>query len=107
MSKKPEGKYEPTLVYKSFVEYVARVRRYGIEKHGHSEDWRSTSRVAHIDAALRHILLDAEGEEFDAESGLPHLAHAAANLMFEVEREYGTSASSIVRYKSASDSLPL
>jgi hypothetical protein len=90
MSKKSEGKYKPTLVYPSFIEHIARVREYGVNKHGHSEDWRTTPKVFHINATQRHINVYTSGEEFDQESGLPHLAHAACNLMFEIERAYGS-----------------
>lgn len=107
MSKKPEGKYEPTLIYSSLTKYVAMVRRYGIEKHGHSEDWRTTTPIQHYDAALRHIIAVVDGDDFDAESGLPHLAHAIAGLMFELERKFGGAHTNIVRNKSASDSLNL
>ena len=92
--KKPEGKYEPTLVYTSLIKAIARVRRYGIEKHGDSEDWRSTTPVQHYDAALRHLYAVIDGEELD-ESGLPHLAHCLTTLMFELERKYGQDKSLI------------
>lgn len=87
MSKKFEGKPEPTLVYSELIEAIARVRRYGIEKHGTSEDWRSTPRVLHFDAMLRHVYAYMRGEDKDVESGLPHLWHAAANIMFEIVKD--------------------
>lgn len=99
MSKKPEGKYEPTLIYTSLTCYVAKVRRFGINKHGNSEDWRTTQPVQHYDAAIRHINAVVDGEDIDAESGLPHLAHAIAGLMFELERKYGGDHANIVRIK--------
>jgi hypothetical protein len=89
MSKNEEGKAEPTLVYWSMIEGLARVRAYGIKKYGKSEDWRTTKSIRHFDAALRHIFAALCGEERDEQSGLPHLYHAAANIMFEIERRYG------------------
>jgi hypothetical protein len=86
MSKKPENKPELSLVYPSMLEAIARVRRYGIDKHGSSEDWRSTDSIKHFDAMLRHIFAYLDGEEVDQASGLSHLAHVAANVMFEIER---------------------
>lgn len=100
MSKKFEGKYEPTLVYASLIRLVAKVRRFGIEKHGNSEDWRTTTPVQHYDAALRHIFAHVEGETLDPESGLPHLAHAVTSLMFELERG-NDRTNQIVRYKTS------
>lgn len=89
MSKNKEGKYQPSLVYKSFIEAVAKVRQYGIEKYGKSEDWRTTPSIEHFDAMLRHIYAYMSGEAKDEASGLSHLYHAAANLMFEIERREG------------------
>jgi len=89
MSKKDEGKYEPTLVYPSFIRALATVRRYGINKHGSSIDWRTTPPVDHYDAMGRHLNAILAGEEFDSVSGMPHLWHLGANVMFEVERDYG------------------
>jgi len=84
--KQPEGKYEPTLVYTSFIKAVARVRRFGINKHGDSEDWRTTPEIAHYDAMLRHIYEALDGRALDDESKQLHLSHAACNIMFEIER---------------------
>jgi hypothetical protein len=87
--KKYEGKYEPTLIYPSLIKALAIVRRYGVNKHGASDDWRTTLRGAHYDAIYRHLLAILDGETLDPESGLPHLWHIATNVMFEVERDYG------------------
>lgn len=88
MSKKEEGKAEPTLVYWSMIEGLSRVREYGIKKYGKSEDWRTTSSIKHFDAMLRHIFAFMSGEEYDHDSGMSHLWHAAANIMFEIERRH-------------------
>ncbi len=93
--KKNEGKPQLSLMYTSFMEEVVRVREYGIKKHGSPEGWVTTSTLEHIDSALRHIMAfkswllhESIGEELDVESGLDHLAMAACNLMFEIERKY-------------------
>ena len=62
MSKKPEGKPEYSLVYKSMMEQIARVRRFGINKHDSSEDWRTSTIAQHSDAMLRHLFAFIEGE---------------------------------------------
>ena len=95
MSKKPEGKYEPTLVYSSFIKLIAKRRRYGIEKHGNSEDWRSTSEADHHDAMMRHLLADIDGER--DENGDDHLVALACTAMFEIERRYGGTHKTVVR----------
>lgn len=93
MSKKPENKYRPSLVYTSCLVAMAKVREYGIKKHGSSEDWRTTEPIQHFDAAIRHIRAHLDGEAFDEGSGEPHLAHAMTNLMFEIERFNGVTTS--------------
>lgn len=98
--KKLENKYEPTLVYNSVIKLISKVRRFGIEKHGNSEDWRTTNPIQHYDAMLRHINAAIDGEELDTESGLPHLAHAMCTIMFELERKYGGNHDVHVRVKS-------
>jgi hypothetical protein len=40
-----------------------------------------------LDSLFRHILSFKEGETLDSESGLPHLGHAAANIMFLLRYE--------------------
>jgi len=105
MSKKQEGKPELGLVYRSTMIAIARVRRFGIDKHGNSEDWRSTPEVMHHDAMLRHLFAYMEGEEFDAESGEPHLAHLITTAAFELERKYGGEHANVQRNKTISDSL--
>ncbi len=86
MSKKPEGKYDPTLVPQKFIEMISRVREYGISKHGNRDDWLTTHPNEHYKSAMRHLLAAIDGEEYD-ESGFPHIGMAACNLMFEIVRE--------------------
>jgi hypothetical protein len=86
MSKHDKGKYRPTLVYTSLIKAISSVREYGITKYGSPTDWMSTDSIKHFDAAIRHILAHVDGEMVDKESGLTHLAHAASNIMFEIER---------------------
>lgn len=86
MSKPNEDKYEPLLIYTSFIEALSKVREYGKEKHGSYEDWTTTESIRHFNAAIRHIRAHVDGEVNDQGSGLLHLAHAASNIMFEIER---------------------
>ena len=86
MSKQTEGKYKPSLTYTSMLEIVSHVREYGISKYGNSENWLTTNPMDHLNAAIRHIRKHIEGEIYDNDSNLLHLAHAVTNLMFEIER---------------------
>lgn len=96
--KKPEGKYEPHLIYSSAIKAVARVRAFGRAKHGGEETWRTTTTMEHLDAARRHIDETIEAMRtgdtvrlYDKDSGELHWAHAICNLMFEIERLEGVS----------------
>lgn len=70
---------------------VAAVSAFGADKYSWN-GWRSVpdARARYFDALGRHLLADTQ-EAFDAESGLPHLAHAAwcllALLQMELENE--------------------
>jgi len=85
--KKDEGKPKLSLVYKSFVDEIAKVRMYGLTKYPNRENWRTTKTELHHDALLRHVFAYLDGEINDQESGLNHLAHAACNIMFLIEEK--------------------
>lgn len=95
--KKDTDRYEPTLIYPSFIKGLALVRRYGINKYGKSDDWRTTKSEDTLDAMGRHYLAILMGEDFDQESGLAHLYHLGCNVMFETERKYGLDSDTIIK----------
>ena len=68
---------------------VAEVLGYGAIKYG-EHNWRAVpeARKRYVAAALRHLLTDMTGEQpIDPESGLPHIAHAIASLLFILEMD--------------------
>ncbi len=85
------GKPRLDLIAPEFMMYIGQVLHYGVEKYdkvNKAYNWRygmAWSRP--LGAALRHIFQWMGGEKLDRESGLPHLAHAATNLMFLVSYE--------------------
>lgn len=81
--KHDEGKPQYHLLPPKALEDVIKVLTYGAKKYS-PEGWRNVSngRERYFDAANRHLWAWKAGEELDPESGLPHLAHAMANLMF-------------------------
>jgi hypothetical protein len=67
---------------------VVAVREYAHQKYGDGADlWASLpgGKVRYLDAALRHMFAHAKGETHAEDSGLPHLAHAACNILFLLE----------------------
>lgn len=67
---------------------VARILGYGAKKYG---DWNWVQYAAEwtwgqlIGSTLRHIFAWMRREDYDPESGHPHLAHAATNLLMLLE----------------------
>lgn len=83
--KHDDGKPPLSLISPIFLEELGKVLGFGAKKYA-AHNWRggfNYSRV--ISAALRHINSFNNGEDFDPESGLPHLSHAACCLMFLTE----------------------
>lgn len=75
------GKVRPSLVLvsmKDAITLVSEVGTFGAEKYD-DDNWKHVydGEKRYLDAALRHILADGNDEE----SGRPHLAHAAWNLL--------------------------
>jgi hypothetical protein len=62
--------------------HVAKVMGLGATKYG-PFNWRDKDvrRSIYLEAAMRHILSDLDGEEIDPESGQPHAAHAASCML--------------------------
>jgi hypothetical protein len=81
------GKPRPTLVPVSLTKAVTAVREYGCQKYNDPENWRAVEPQRYKDALYRHWLAYLDGEEFDIESGLPHLWHLACNAAFLIEME--------------------
>lgn len=65
------------------VREVARVLTFGAKKYG-DYNWTAVEngRSRYLAAAMRHITAWIDGEIFDKESGLHHLAHGITCLLF-------------------------
>ena len=89
-AKADNGKPKLDLVPRQILYDIARVRKYGNEKYGDPENWRTVEPERYRNAAFRHLLQyldDPYGN--DKESGLPHLWHLACNVAFLCEMEKG------------------
>lgn len=79
------GKPKLSMIPRSALVAEANVFAFGAEKYAR-DNWRKGMKWTEVaDSALRHLQAWLEGETNDAESGLPHLAHAKCNLSFLIE----------------------
>lgn len=85
--KADHGKPRPTLVPSSIIMAITEIREYGTQKYGDPENWRQVEPERYKDALYRHWLAYLDGEEYDRESGYPHLWHMATNVAFLIEME--------------------
>ncbi len=63
------------------LDEVAIVLKYGAKKYADRNWEKGMAWGRLLAAALRHLAAWAQGNEVDAESGLPHLAHAACCVL--------------------------
>lgn len=76
------------LIPPSAVKALAEVLTFGARKYK-PNNWKNCQDPERYLAALiRHVEAYRSGEELDADSGLPHLAHAMTNLSFLLELGY-------------------
>ena len=81
-TKHDAGKPPMGLIDRYAAERLAEVLAFGAKKYGR-DNWRGGFKYSRLyDAALRHIFAFIDGEDFDPESNLPHLAHAMCMVMF-------------------------
>ena len=80
------GKRDWTLLPWVGLDPVLQVVEYGAAKYGR-ENWRELpdAQRRYMAAAFRHLIAHARGVKNDPESGLPHLAHCAVNVLFLLE----------------------
>ena len=79
------GKLRMSLVPASYGRYCAAVLGYGAIKYSANNWRRGGSWMSGYESLQRHLDAFREGEDIDAESGLPHLAHAAFGIMLLIE----------------------
>lgn len=78
--KKDAGKASIILIPSNYITGTASVFDFGATKYGKDNFRYGLHHSRCINAAMRHLLAIADGEELDPESGLPHVYHASCSL---------------------------
>lgn len=76
-----EGKLRYDLLEPHAIEQLTRVFTKGAEKYAPYNWMKGMKWSAMLASLKRHIAAFEKGEDFDAESGLPHMAHAGWNAL--------------------------
>ena len=77
-----DGKPRHDLIAPEMLDGVAAVLAFGVKKYG-ERDWEKGLLWGNtLASTMRHLIAWMQREELDEESGLPHLDHAACNIMF-------------------------
>lgn len=82
------GKLEYGLLPPLALEETVKVLTFGAQKY-ERDNWQRVpdSKRRYFDALQRHVWAWKQGETFDPESGIHHLAHAMCCLMFLYEHD--------------------
>lgn len=83
------GKSNPLLLAHGMPRALVAINRvldYGAQKY-EAHSWQGVEVARYDAAARRHQIARDLGEDRDVESGLLHLAHEAANILFQLEME--------------------
>lgn len=78
-----------SLIPPNALNDLAKVLTYGAAKYDR-ENWRKLDDLQnrYFAAAQRHMWAVRSGEPFDPETGIHHMAHAVASLMFILEAHH-------------------
>jgi hypothetical protein len=82
------GKVRWELLPEEPIELIAQVMTHGAAKYD-ADNWRHVVpfKNRYYAALRRHLRAWRAGEQTDPDSGLPHLAHAACNIIFLLANE--------------------
>jgi hypothetical protein len=77
------GKLQYGLLPPSALKDVVKVLTFGAEKY-EPDNWKRVpdANRRYFDAAMRHLWAYKEGEIYDSETGVSHLAHAVCCILF-------------------------
>ena len=86
-----QGKLQYGLVPPKALKETVKVLTVGAEKYDRN-NWKKVpdAQARYYDALQRHLWDWFSGEQLDPETGINHLAHAACNILFLLERDIAT-----------------
>jgi hypothetical protein len=88
-----QDKIQLSLITRESIEAEAKAFAYGANKYGRDNYKKGMNWSRLLDATLRHVFAFMDGQDFDDESKLNHLAHAKTNLamlIYYYENKVGT-----------------
>ena len=80
--KHDNGKPDLSLLPYPALEELSRAMMFGAKKYGRNNYRKGMAWTRLLGACLRHVTAFSFGEDKDPESGLSHLAHAGACILF-------------------------
>ena len=89
--KDDQGKVRADLLPANALMEVAKVLTFGAQKYGAENTWQKVTpfRARYTAALMRHLFARQQGEIYDPESGLLHMAHMACCALFLLSGEVG------------------
>lgn len=86
--KHDQGKLRISILQGRAIELVMAVGEMGAKKYGDHNYRNGMNVTRYINAAFRHVFIEwlFKGIDNDEESGLPHLAHGAWNILTALEQ---------------------
>lgn len=76
------GKLRWSLVHFKSLEPLVKVLEFGAKKYDDHNWKKGLNKKEILESTMRHLAALIDGEEFDSESGLPHIGHIQCNAMF-------------------------
>ena len=99
------GKRQWNLIDFKSLEPMVKVLEFGSIKYLPDNWKKGMPREQILNSAMRHLTAMLDGEEIDSESGLPHSAHVACNMMFLSYFEQGLGSEKAMGNYKKDDSI--
>lgn len=80
--RKNEGKKKWSLVHFESLHPMVDVLEFGAKKYSPDNWKKGLNKKEILESMMRHLAALMDGEEYDPESGLPHVGHIQCNAMF-------------------------